>query len=184
MRRPGFLFVGKAPLMVLKSGPPFTFSRRNELGGDCPNVFQNTQKIRLRRKAHSSICVQERQGFFGTANTNLNTTFLATYVFDTSNVGAGFGPGSQDIYGGSGYPLPDPLISATLVINGHTFSSNGSWSSESRVRYFSAFDAYAFAGNASNRYFYTGIFGTNPNSPSPSSVNSLFSYSYQNGCAG
>ena len=46
-------------------------------------------------------------GFFGKADTNLNTTFLATYVFDTSNVGPGFGPGSTDIYGGSGYRLPD-----------------------------------------------------------------------------
>jgi hypothetical protein len=122
-------------------------------------------------------------GFFGAANTALdsNTAFTATYVFDTSNVGAGFGPGSQDIYGGTGYPLPDPLISATVAINGHTFSSNGFWSSELAVKYFSAFDAYAFAGTASGRFFYTSIISTNLNAPSPSSVNSPFSYSYQTG---
>src|ERR1700730_12014963 len=28
---------------------------------DCANILQNTQKTRLRHKAHSSICVQERQ---------------------------------------------------------------------------------------------------------------------------
>jgi hypothetical protein len=121
-------------------------------------------------------------GFFGTANTALNNAaFTATYVFDTSNVGPGFGPGSQDIYGGSAYPLPNPLISAALVINGHTFSSNGSSSSELMVRNFAAFDAYTFVGDTSNRFFYTSIFSTNANAPSPSSVNSPFSYSFQGG---
>ena len=121
-------------------------------------------------------------GFFGTANTTLSdAAFTATYVFDTSNVGAGFGPGSTNIYGGSGYPLPDPLISAALVINGHTFSSSGSWSSQLMVRNFVAFDAYTFVGDASNRFFYTFILSTNANAPSPSSVNSPFSYSFQSG---
>jgi hypothetical protein len=120
-------------------------------------------------------------GFFGTANTSLNTTFIATYVFDTNNVGPGFSPGSTDIYGGSGYPLPDPLISATLVINGHTFSSNGSWASELTVRNNAAFQGYAFAGTAWDRYFNTGILSTSPNAPAPISVTSPFSYSYQSG---
>jgi len=121
-------------------------------------------------------------GLFGAANTALrNAAFTATYVFDTSNVGAGFGPGSQVIYGGTAYPLPDPLISAALVINGHTFSSSGSWSSELMVRNFAAFDAYTSVGDASNRFFNTFILSTNANAPSPSSVNSPFSYSFQSG---
>ena len=121
-------------------------------------------------------------GFFGAANNTLsNAAFTATYVFDTSNVGAGFGPGSPNIYGGSVYPLPDPLISAALVINGHTFSSSGSWSSQLMVRNFAAFDAYTFVGDASNRFFNTFILSTNANAPSPSSVNSPFSYSFQSG---
>ena len=118
----------------------------------------------------------DSQGLFGAAGTNLSTTFTATYVFDTNNIGPGFGPNPTDIYGGTGFPFPNPLLSAALVINGHTFSSTGSYAAELAVRYMSIFDAYAFAADSPFNFFYTSIVG--PNAPVPGSVNSPFTYTY------
>jgi PEP-CTERM motif-containing protein len=129
-------------------------------------------------------------GFFGAPNASLapTTTFTATYVFDTNNVSPGFtrtGVGLQYIYGGTEYSNLDPLVSSTLVINGHTFSSNGPYLSELYVNNHlnSFFEGYSFsqASGFPNEYFYNYIYSTNASSPNPADLTSPFSYAFQNG---
>jgi hypothetical protein len=128
----------------------------------------------------------DRLGLFGAANASINSTFTSTYVFDTS-LGATFtsAGGLNTLYGGSAYaPVPSPLISASIVINGHTFAAAiPTFSSQLNYESIStgAFEVYTFAENSGSVGFYNVMYSTASNAPSPSSFSSPFTYTFQAG---
>jgi hypothetical protein len=68
----------------------------------------------------------DRTGIFGAAGGDLaGDSYVARYVFDTTQ-GLHFGPTSS--FGGSYYGALTPVVSASVTINGHFASLNGTWS--------------------------------------------------------
>ena len=123
-------------------------------------------------------------GYFGTPGTFLRGTYTATYVFNT-NVPGAYNYNGYNLFftrGGTVYPAPTPSISASLTINGHTFTETVAGSYDGYLftsdLSFGHFDAYAEAGVASGQYFYSEIFNQDPSAPVPTSLNSPFSYNY------
>jgi hypothetical protein len=128
----------------------------------------------------------DTDGYFGSAGTTLNTTFTASYVFDTNNVSPGFtlSNGQIDlIQGGSGYPALTPAVSAALTINGQTFTTNGSYFSELLSRNIATagyFQSYSEVDPTSTTsIFYNYIDTNDPSAPILTSLTTPFTYSVQ-----
>jgi PEP-CTERM motif len=125
-------------------------------------------------------------GYFGTPDAYLpsNTTYTATYVFNTNVPGALTfnGYNFSFTHGGTFDSVPTPSISASLTINGHTFTETAAGSYDGYLSVSDLSDghfvAYAEAGVAPGQYFYNGIFTQDPFAPVPTSLNSPFSYNY------
>jgi hypothetical protein len=124
----------------------------------------------------------DRFGFFGTANANLNSTFTATYVFDTSLGTTTTQPQYTYLWGGTfNAPVPSPLVSAKIVINSHTYSATiPTYSAQLRVGS-GYLEAYSLAENSGSEYFYNYLYSTTVSTPYPASITSPFSYTFQSG---
>jgi hypothetical protein len=124
----------------------------------------------------------DNSGYFGAAGANLNTTFTATYIFDT-NVGVQGHDSQQNyVYGGSAIPAITPAISAALDINGHTFTTNGSYFSELYLlnrATTGTFQAYSDIRPSNDTILYNAIYTNDPNAPVLTSLTTPFTYSYQ-----
>jgi hypothetical protein len=123
-------------------------------------------------------------GYFG-YNTN-GSTFTATYVFDSNLSGSNRITTSvySDTNGGSAFSIPTPAISATLEINGLTFSTGGLYSSEfysqntATSGYFESYGSVSpTAGSRLSNY----IFTADPNAPVLTSLTTPFSYTLNTG---
>jgi hypothetical protein len=112
--------------------------------------------------------IVDLSGLFGIPGSNVSDNFTATYVFDTNFPGAGqFNNGVQfETFGGTAYPLPNPLVSASLTVDGHTFTSTGSVNSELATTSRSAgtFTAFTFITDLNNGISNT-ISTNDPNAP-------------------
>lgn len=128
-------------------------------------------------------------GYFGTKGASLNTTFTATYVFDTNLSGAHQVTNSSysNTYGGSGYSphTPSPAISASLFINGNTFNvpdvNQSSWSSGlyvSNVPGTGYFSAEAVVAPTSSSGLFNYMYTQDPNAPVLTSLTTPFTYTY------
>jgi hypothetical protein len=120
-------------------------------------------------------------GYFGTAGSDLsNTSFTATYIFDTNHTGS-------DQYSTSfieytkGFNLNSPAISASLAINGQTltFATNGIYYSELLAQnlatsgYFQSFaQVHSNSGADLSNYIYTN----DPNAPNLTVLTTPFNY--------
>jgi hypothetical protein len=118
-------------------------------------------------------------GLFG-APGPVNENFTAIYVFDTGFPGAGqFNNGTEfQTYGGTAFQpaIPNPLISASLTINGDTFTTSGLLESflDTRNSNFIAL-AEVFPSDF-NHVFFNQLATNDPNAPFPTSINSSFTY--------
>ena len=120
-------------------------------------------------------------GYFGPPGADLtNAAFTAVYVFDT-DIGI---HGSGIPFTTYAYGLPTPAISAKLNINGQTFTTNGSYFSElyiqsSTLGNFQAFAEVVSGGGPYYPYLYNNVVTNDPNAPSPTSLTSPFTYTFQ-----
>jgi hypothetical protein len=133
-------------------------------------------------------------GDFGLPGASLNgMTFTSSYVFDTSlaGIGSSSANGIFQTYGGTGYTAPqlsNPLQSASITINGHTFTTTGQYAStliteNATNPYGYSIYAYALAETTSG-YLNNELTSKNPvNVPFPTSINSPFTYSFRDGDA-
>lgn len=129
-------------------------------------------------------------GYFGSTGANLNTTFTATYVFDTNMPGAGQSNTSQTFgtFGGTfvNNKSVSPAISASLLIDGNTFNvplASMTYFSElsaATVGGPKGFQAGAFVGDPTvvEAYFRNGITTGDPAAPVITSLNTPFTYTY------
>jgi hypothetical protein len=127
-------------------------------------------------------------GYFGTPGAYLpgTTTYTATYVFNTNLPGAFnyFDNGGNIFFarGGTFYSAPTPSISASLTINGHTFTEidAGSYVGDlvTSDLSFGHFETTGGASVANGQNFYNDIYTQDPSAPVPTSLNSPFSYNY------
>jgi len=128
-------------------------------------------------------------GYFGAAGAALNTTFTATYVFNTNLEGAyrynyPSNPTVAFTYGGVQDGVFSPAISASLLINGQTFKvPNVSPSSNYSELYVhninfdnSTFEVEAYVAPNSTDTIYNYILTNDPSAPVPTSLNTPFSY--------
>jgi hypothetical protein len=136
----------------------------------------------------------DNAGYFGTAGAilNPNTAFTSTYVVDTNLSGSDQFHDSQLDYtqGGNTFtpsPVPTPVLSATLNINGQSYTTNGSYYSVfseanlTNAGYFRVL-SQAYPGNNitnNNTYIYNDIYNSDPNAPQIDSLTTPFSYTYK-----
>jgi hypothetical protein len=128
-------------------------------------------------------------GYFGggTFSTRTPTTYTATFVINTNLSGAQNTSTSSytSAYGGSGFgPVPTPDISASLAINGHTFTEAvagayiGSFFSSNLTSGY--FQATGEADVSGNQIFYISLATQDPLAPDPTPANLQFSaYTYK-----
>jgi hypothetical protein len=119
-------------------------------------------------------------GYFGTAGSNLsNAPFTATYVFDT-NLGSTKYNNGKVAYN-NGFNLNTPAISASLAINGETFTftTNGLYYSQLLAQnlatsgnFQSNAQVHSISGADLQNYIYTN----DPNAPNLTSLTTPFSY--------
>jgi hypothetical protein len=128
-------------------------------------------------------------GYFGTPGAYLpsTTTYTATYVFNTNVPGAYYSKCCNFSYarGGTVFSAPTPSISASLTINGQTFTERAAGSydgslviSDSAPAAEGHFDAFAGASVAAGQNFFNEIFTQDPSAPFPPTLTSPFSYTY------
>jgi hypothetical protein len=108
----------------------------------------------------------DSSGYFGTAGAILNTSYTSTYVINTSLAGAFqyTSGGESGTYGGTTYGLPNPVTSASIVINGITFT--GTFFTDGYVD--------ASCGGAYCGQLYNIVETGDPNAPNQTSLNTLF----------
>jgi hypothetical protein len=116
---------------------------------------------------------------------SLNSTFKATYEFDTTTPGATYVDNGTrfDIYGGSLFGNASPVVAASLTINGLTYTVNvaNAFASElmtSNRSSISNFEAYAAVRPTSTTLFYNVINTSTDPTPTISSLDAPFSYTY------
>jgi hypothetical protein len=120
-------------------------------------------------------------GYFGPRGSDLsNADFTATYVFDTNHSGS-TQSSSSAITSTTGFNLNSPAISASLVINGQTFSfaSNGIYYSELLVQNLASghFQSFAQVHSISGADLTNYIYTNDPNAPANLSLLTMpFSY--------
>jgi hypothetical protein len=127
---------------------------------------------------------RDNAGYFGTAGTNLNTTFTATYIFDTTTGNIVNASQYNYVYGGSEFSpsIPTPAISAALTINGQTLTTNGSFFSELYLQSIATtgtFEAVSEVLPDSASSLYNYIYTNDPSAPVLTSLTTPFTYSYQ-----
>lgn len=125
-------------------------------------------------------------GYFGASGASLNTTYTATYVFNTSVSGAyNYNNGSTFRTDGggaiNGYPTT-PSISASLTVNDQPFTEAVAGAN---LGYLLAsnlssgnFHTIAEADMSYGELFYNFLYTQDPSSPYPTSLSSPFSYTY------
>jgi hypothetical protein len=124
-------------------------------------------------------------GYFGPRGSDLsNAEFTATYVFDTNHSGSAQSSNSA-IASTAGFNLSSPAISASLVINGQTFSfpSNGMYYSELLVQNLASghFQSFAQVHSISGADLTNYIYTNDPNAPGNLSLLTMpFSYKLNN----
>jgi PEP-CTERM motif len=109
-------------------------------------------------------------GYFGTVGATLNTTFTATYVFNTALEGAYWTSDSNVAFTYGGVPVFSPAISASLLINGQTFNVPN----VNPIFYYSEllvqntnFEVYAYVAPSSTDTLYNYILTNDPSAPVP-----------------
>ncbi len=157
------------------------------MGQSCALISSNASADIVTETFTGTVTGLDRFGFFGTANANLSSTFTSTYVFDTSLGTTVPQPQYTYLYGGTfNSPVPSPLVSAKIVIDGHTFNATIPTYSAQLLYASQAngyFEAYSLAEDSGTegKYFYNYIYSTKVNAPSPASITSPFSYTFQSG---
>jgi hypothetical protein len=119
-------------------------------------------------------------GYFGPGNALLDTTFQATYVFDTNHSGSVQYSGSAITYT-NGIGAKNPAISVSLLINGETvaFTNNALYSSQllAQNRASGHFQAEADINSISGAALQNFIYTDDSNSPyNLTSLTTPFSY--------
>jgi hypothetical protein len=119
-------------------------------------------------------------GLFGSKNADLlGLSYTATYVFDTAVPTAAHISTGNDFstYGGG---VNTPAVSAAMTINGHTFTTNGSFHAELDASNISSgsFRTYAQADPAFGSQFDNFLSTQDPAAPYPTSLTSPFTYTY------
>jgi hypothetical protein len=125
----------------------------------------------------------DSSGYFGTAGAILNTSYTSTYVINTSLAGAFqyTSGGESGTYGGTTYGLPNPVTSASIVINGITFTvatpyyySERFILEKSTGTFFTDGYVDASCGGAYCGQLYNIVETGDPNAPNQTSLNTLF----------
>jgi hypothetical protein len=119
-------------------------------------------------------------GYFGPANAPLDTTFTATYVFDTNHSGSDQYSSNFTAYT-KGFNLKTPAISASLAINGQTltFTTNGLYYSELLAQNLATsghFQSFAQVHSISNADLSNYIYTNDPSAPILTSLTTPFNY--------
>jgi hypothetical protein len=140
-------------------------------------------------KASASIVTQTYSGTAAGSNDlglfgiqgSVNTAFTATFVFDTDTIGAGTQTNAsgtiRNLYGGS-VGTVSPLLSASLTINGQTFSFPTTANLSQTIVDYSAgiFQAQSSVSDANNNSLLVRIYTTDPAAPTGASVETPITY--------
>lgn len=125
--------------------------------------------------------------YFGNSPYVVNANYVSTYTFDTS-LGTPYDPtGRYEVYGGALYGTTTPVISASLTINGMTYSvpvnSSGYLEFDNPTSSSGGFrvDGGVFTDSSGNYRLDNTIYSTSSSAPFLTSLNTSFSYSFQPG---